>query len=383
VRSLINFWLQHNNVKRGIIVALIVLLTFNLLLTGCGKKEKEDERIPTPRQTTAEEKPVPTKPEPTLPSGPVVPHSFEPSYGKVLHVIGQSNAAFDEYLENVHPKPAGAMFYTTVTTLKGLKSGPVKGTEKHNLQHYIDEHPNTILQIGVGLGAKKDPTIMIRAAARDPELEENIKQMALRFKETNRPLYVRIAFEANCLCKPNYYDDPKKYRDAYRFVAEKLREYGADNVAFVWHVVSSKTANQDFMAYYPGDDVVDWFAISIFSKNIFELPLTEEIYQESVKRGKPFMIAESTAKQGKAGIAGCKEPGKVDWDWFEKYFEFIRTHSNVKMFSYIGGGHIEDFVDGETAVDCNSEILEKWLEELEDSRYVHSSPGLYSSLGYV
>jgi hypothetical protein len=64
-------------------------------------------------------------------------------------------------------------------------------------------------------------------------------------------------------------DGPERYRDAFRHLVTLFREEGATNVTWVFHMVEWFSPNppwQAFANYYPGDEYVDWVALSTFGE---------------------------------------------------------------------------------------------------------------------
>ncbi len=60
----------------------------------------------------------------------------------------------------------------------------------------------------------------------------------------------------------------EKFRLAYRHVVETIRAEGASNITWVFHVNDSDDPDESWNRlehYYPGDDVVDWLGVSVYS----------------------------------------------------------------------------------------------------------------------
>lgn len=103
--------------------------------------------------------------------------------------------------------------------------------------------------------------------------------------------------------KPLLYAGPEKYKQAYRYVVDRVRARGATNILWVFHVNNYSYPNGTWnlaAAYYPGPDYVDWFAMSLYGKqfakedwDLFE-PLLEWPYKElcNLDPNKPIMLAE-------------------------------------------------------------------------------------------
>ncbi len=60
----------------------------------------------------------------------------------------------------------------------------------------------------------------------------------------------------------------EKFRLAYRHIVETIRAGGASNITWVFHVNDGDDPDESWNAlekYYPGDDVVDWLGVSVYS----------------------------------------------------------------------------------------------------------------------
>ncbi len=135
------------------------------------------------------------------------------------------------------------------------------------------------------------------------------------------------------------------------------------------------------MAWYPGDDYVDWWATDLFSVGQFWRDCNLAFIEEAKKRGRPVMIAESTPQY--IGVTD----GVKDWlSWFEPYFQFIKLHPNVKAFCYINWdwSKYEKWRDwGEARLSQGKAVLKLYRQEMRNERYLHASPELFKILGYA
>jgi hypothetical protein len=66
---------------------------------------------------------------------------------------------------------------------------------------------------------------------------------------------------------PEIPDGPERFQDAYRHIIQISREEGAANITWVFHVngndIPADPWNR-FEAYYPGDEWIDWLAVSVY-----------------------------------------------------------------------------------------------------------------------
>ncbi len=111
---------------------------------------------------------------------------------------------------------------------------------------------------------------------------------------------------------------PKIYKEAYRYVVNRVRAKGAKNIQWVFHINNQSYPNRSwnrFAAYYPGSKYVDWIALSVYGKLSREMDwasfydVFHLAYQEAKKidLSKPMMIAEwGVGEYPKAG-------NKAEW----------------------------------------------------------------------
>jgi len=123
--------------------------------------------------------------------------------------------------------------------------------------------------------------------------------------------------------KPALYAGPEKYKEAYRYVVDRVRARGATNILWVFHVNNYSYPNGTWnlaAAYYPGPNYVDWLAMSLYGKqfakedwDLFE-PLLEWPYKElcNIDPNKPIMLAEW-------GVAEPHE-SEIKGKWFRDAF---------------------------------------------------------------
>jgi hypothetical protein len=100
-------------------------------------------------------------------------------------------------------------------------------------------------------------------------------------------------------------DGPERFVAAYRHIVNTMRAAGADNIAWVFHVNTpdwpDDAAWNHLENYYPGDDVVDWVAVSDYGTQRPTNPVSatfrdrmDAVYPRltALAPGKPIMIAE-------------------------------------------------------------------------------------------
>lgn len=301
---------------------------------------------------------------------------FCPPKGKRLLIIGQDRDSMTAYVRDTSQVPGGFMSYNHLQAfdgLMGIEPRYIDGLHDFNI---VKEYPNTTLQIGLVFKG------MEREIARGDH-DDRLDRLAGWFKEADVPVYLRVGPEFdlptdNGFGWPTY--EPESYKLAFRHIVDRFRKVGADNVAFVWHSAAWKGVEKVWVSY-PGDEYVDWFAISLFGRENNEGAALFARYAR--QRGKPLMIAEATPL---GGLAGTKE-GVHTWEgWFRPFFEYIEKNDvRVVCFIPVDWESIRTYRGKgwrDARVQAVPEIKRRWLAEVGQARYLKSSPGLFEALGH-
>ncbi|MBN3038694.1 MAG: hypothetical protein JW869_04665 [Candidatus Omnitrophica bacterium] len=293
--------------------------------------------------------------------------SFIPPDGKILLIIGQYKEAIDAYVEKMGHTPAGIMVYTSVQNAEGIYDAFDHGGGAQHLQYELEKYPDAIMQVGLYMVDVLEDII-------SGTYDDNLANIGTWIKNAKRPVYLRIGYEFD---GPHNHYDPALYVKAYRYIVDKFSAMGVNNVSYVWHSYANYT-ECPLMDWYPGDDYVDWFAISYF--NLIE-KFRDQIAQLAREHNKPLMIAESTP----CGIGVTYGEYALE-RWFEPFFKFIDAQ-DVKAVSYVNcdwealpmwtGQGWKD-----SRVEANPVVKERWLKEVEQEKYLKASPKLFSLLGF-
>ena len=293
-------------------------------------------------------------------------NSFAPPSGNTLLLIGQDRNTISKYVKSMGDIPGGTMLYTSPPRLEGLKWATEYGSGPQDGNALLHSYPNSVIQIGLYLVDNIDGVLAGR-------YDDHLKILAKWIRKANRPVYLRIGYEFDL--PANHYD-PQQYIQAFRYVVDYMRKVGVKNVAYVWHSQCVENSSQQWMDWYPGDDYVDWFGVSIFSTQ--QIPTAIKFLKLAREHGKPFMICESTP-EGTYSVRG-----KIDW--FKHIFQFIKDQK-VEAFCYINsnwdvmpmykGQHW-----GDARIEEYPEIKDLWLKEIDQERYLKASSDLYRTLGW-
>ncbi len=302
---------------------------------------------------------------------------YMPPENKFLLILGQDLGAVggfeapnnDGYYENVEVVPGGVTTYTGLRNLGGLYSltnwgsGDVCGSCITENSIY----DNSVVAIGLYMVDMLTDIV-------SGELNEDIIQMGEWIKSANRPVYLRIGYEFNL----QYGNDYANYIKAYRHIVNTLNSVPVYNYVSVWqsHGHGSKT---ELMKWYPGDEYVDWLGYSHFDGN------GEGILEIAREKNKPVMICEATPR----GRDLKTEDGETVWNaWFNPMFSYIEENSDViKALAYINADWDsqpmwEGQGWGDSRVEVNDFVLDAWLTEITQEKWLNSSPALFDSLGY-
>ena len=150
--------------------------------------------------------------------------------------------------------------------------------------------------------------------------DDYIDAWAASAKEFGHPLFVSFAKEPNgsgfpwsgMYCGadekiPNtnsvQYKGPETYKQAWRYVVDRVRAKGASNIIWVFQVLNYSIPQDDWNyvnQYYPGAAYVDWIGLSIYGQQYPESqwstfsPLLKQPYAEvsRLDPAKPIMVAE-------------------------------------------------------------------------------------------
>lgn len=259
---------------------------------------------------------------------------LEPPAGRVISGWGQFSTAWDlgqpagkddaadleAYSKTVAPHmPAMISFYVAPD------AAIVTGFLKH-YRELAATHGFFVAQIGLYFrGMEQD----VAKGMLDPQLYV----LADGLVEVGRPVLLRIGYEFN---NPGALYQQSSYIGAFRHVTEVFHK---DNVNFatVWDATAMGLSDSHYMKWYPGDDVVDWWAINLFDARDFTRAESSAFVDDAARHRKPVLIAEaSPVSQTASGTAvrGAKSEAEA-LNWYASLFEFIRGHPAIKAFSLI------------------------------------------------
>lgn len=319
-----------------------------------------------------------------------------PDDGECLFILGQaSETHMQAYLDEVRsePVPAGFAFYTSL-------SGDAVQQDLPRYKTFMDAYPNTILQLAIWTGERQwgNPGYYLDQIV-NGDMDSNIGALATACKTFGKPIFIRFGYEFDGA--HNAYP-PDKYVLAYRYFVDKMRSFGVDNVAYVWHswgvepyygkddfptyylpLTDGKTVNQEL--WYPGDDYVDWVGLSIFGIGWGDLKtnaVVQYLLDFARTHEKAVMLAEAAAIKG----WGNPDPNWVipNTDWLQQAFALCNDNDVVKAFTYINVDWTGDNPAsnwGDTRIQSASIIVRNYWQT-QIAPFLHASDSLYTQIHF-
>jgi Putative NADPH-quinone reductase (modulator of drug activity B) len=288
---------------------------------------------------------------------------FVPETGKTLVFAGQNNASSDDFVKIMQKTPAGFMFYISLKDLNGLTENDDFGSGETSGKHLAQKYPGAALQIGLYLVNELDLVL-------SGSLDANIEKLAKWIKNSKAPVFLRIGYEFDF---PENGYKPEQYAEAFRYIVKKMDGFNVKNVAYVWHSYASLNPT-GIEAWYPGDDYVDWCAISYFT-NPQWIPMVKFAQRHS----KPLMIAECAPMLGN----DLKIENKANW--YNKLFKFIAMQ-DIKALCYINNDWdklpmFASYQWGDSRINVSKDIEKLWKENISDKRYIFYDK-LYNTIDF-
>jgi len=191
------------------------------------------------------------------------------------------------------------------------------------------------------------------------DLDHAIERLCFGLRELRRPVLLRPGYQFN---NPWHAYDAEHYGEAWQRLAGTLRgRWDLDHVALVWTYWAD--GYPDYMAYYPGDQYVDWWSIDVASPQDLAMPRSHAFIEAAHGHGYPVLLGAATP--ARADLSRAEQA----WtQWFEPLLRFLRRHGNIKAFTYMtwDWSQMNRFAD--------PVLYERYRNELMHPIYQHSAP---------
>ena len=322
--------------------------------------------------------------------------------------------------------PSTYMIYTDLQRLRGLWTPADYGSGIEYMDGVLALHSGVIQSLGQSLPSSSSSTPNIQmglwlAGAKgcrdivqgrlDDQLDALWDYLLTRHKQGRLGMtYVRVGYEFD---NPDfgYSQHPALFIEAYRYVVDNCRKVFVkasyhrhthhrrvgcrDVVQFVWHswaaglpmkeTNDTSVSQYSLVDFYPGNEVVDWIGMSVFSQlynptiaanefltNVSLLGNRQTIqdvldFADQVAPDIPIMIAESTPY---GGLDTIVDPWKY---WFVPILELIAqqesTRNPIRMWSYINCDWNSQPMwqhagFGDTRLSSNSTVMKLWRQHV-------------------
>ncbi len=366
--------------------------------------------------------------------------SFTPPSGKTLFFMGQDIDTLHEFVADTGVEPAAVTAYASAD-LTGVFHRFPESHGSLDLPSYVQDYPDATLAIGLWM-----KSTYVRIANEEPGAIKNVERLIDNLKTLERPVLLRIGYEAD-----GYWNGyaPEKYREAFQVISRIIQEKQAYNVSRVWQIAAYCAAmdgshgsfqersntyfGEDYDAWYPGDEHVDWVAFSYFSqprdcltettqKAAGGLPegfgqlsdvdaegnslAIDNVIDYLASKNKPIFVAEASPKyywiekgeykpDANSHIENLQAVSAEDiWQgWYEPFFAFLERHQeSIRAVSYINmhwdawtgwrcdlrnqeavrlGQTCQDGVWGDARVQASELIQQRFFERLDNGRYIY------------
>lgn len=350
-----------------------------------------------------------------------------PPDGKTLLVIGQDLQSVYDYAQSGYfPTPGGVTSYASLYDVANPSAAFPFGGLGEDLQGDVAPdidwgagplnthnagygYPNSTLAIGLYMTEEFFPGGLTGIANGGYDTEVN--RLADFLADLDQPVFLRIGYEFDGNWNIGY-NNTTNFINAYKHIVDIIRPK-APKTMMVWQSCTSPVDDiiegyhEDITTWYPGDDYVDYMGYSWFITTQQQYELTDELVEFARERGKPVMVSES-APQGYdlnelnyryintmlGGAPGTNPVSKTPteiWDeWFDPFFEYIHENSDViRVVAYINADWdsqakwappYNEGYWGDTRVQMNAEIRDKWNEEITSDFWIHGSEDLFDLL---
>lgn len=353
--------------------------------------------------------------------------SILPPDGKTLLVIGQDlKSVYDYKNSGYFPEPGGVTSYLNLYDVSNPSAFYPYGALGEDLNGQVADdvdwgagplnthnagygYPNSALAIGVYMTEDYYPNGLAGIANGDYDTE--LTRLGTFLQDLDQPVFLRIGYEFDGMWNTGY-NNTTNYKNAYKRIVDIIRPM-APKTMMVWQASTSPVDDilegyhENIEDWYPGDEYVEYMGYSWFLSTQQQYDLTDELVDFARAKGKPVMVSESapqgydlnelnyryinTMLGGEPGTNPVSKTADQIWDeWFKPYFQYIHDNSDViRVVAYINAdwdsqpkwaSPYNEGYWGDSRVEANTGIREKWLNEIETDFWIHGSETLFEEL---
>lgn len=303
---------------------------------------------------------------------------LEPPAGHVLHGWGQFSSQWDKgtqagtaddadltsYERAVSPdRPALLSFYTAL--------------DESLMPQFAERYKQLAIQRGLFVAQL---AIDFQSYQRDASLgmrDPEVVMLLDTIRAARNPLLMRIGYEFN---NPSAPYDPSLFIQAFRGIVQRIREAQLDNVATVWNASAAGLGGTNFMRWYPGDDVVDWWGIDLFNGKDFDQPQLAEFLAKATSHQKPVVICEASPvfRGATPGHLSAPKSDAQAAAWFQELTQLLSQHTEIQAVAVIsiGGRRPHSILSGSGSPDTRIHQWPKatavWKKFLSEKRVINA-----------
>lgn len=353
--------------------------------------------------------------------------AYLPPQGKTLLVIGQDLKSVYDYKNSGYFSEPGGI--TTYINLYDVTSGSAYfpygalgedvtgsvvpdvdwGAGPLNARNAAVGYPKSTLSIGLYMTEDYFPGGLSNIA--NGTYDAQINRLATFLKKIDKPVFLRIGYEFDGNWNTGY-ANKTNFKNAYKRIVDIIRPVAPKTMMVLQACTSPvddiiEGYHENIEDWYPGDNYVDYLGYSWFLNTPLQFSLTDEVLALARNHSKPVMVCESSP-QGYdlknltyryintmlGGAPGTnpvsKTPDQIWNEWFQPFFKYIHDNSDViKVVSYINANwdaqaqwappYTQGYW-GDSRVEVNATIRQKWITETNSSSWLHGSDQLFSIL---
>lgn len=262
---------------------------------------------------------------------------FAPITGRALLLIGPDADGVNAYFDKLVMAPGG------VNIELSLQSPDLDA-----LDALAMKYPNSALSVGLSLDVAS-----VLAGAADVQIDALFAALAAY----PRPVFLRLGPQFDLATNGL---EPEGYVAVWKYIHNANQESGAKNIALVWH--SAGTCESPFGGYpaeawYPGDEYVDWVAVSYSAQSAdCDGQPIESVLQFAREQYKPVMLVASPLQGGTDLLFGL-------------------VHANNDVIRALL------YLNTEPILFDNPEFLNNWKTETREQFWLRGGPTLFLTLG--
>lgn len=229
-----------------------------------------------------------------------------------------------------------------------------------------------------------------------------IDSVAGLIKNYGKPMFIAPGVEFNF---SGY--TPGEFPKAWRYIVDRFRDQGVNNVAWIWNAVIESTSFSKFddvvqpsgdLAWWPGDEYVDGTSANVFVAHAWDPNSTSQNHHDLVDflnfseaHNKPMYCSETTGLLGLDNFPTNDPLAQLQANYeFANHFKFMldyqENNNRAKGFVYIS----RDWTPfpawgpawGNQLIQKNLFLLQLFINRVTNGKYLNagqSSPAAYSS----